>query len=601
MQDSPQTSLTTVGPEPNTPFIYQLTIERFRGIVALSWQPGKGVNLILGGGDVGKTSVLDAIGLLLSPTNPTTVSDTEYYGRDIEAGFSIEAVFSLPLSTGINFQMKPSWPWKWNGREVVVPGSDEGEIADEPVYRLRVRGTETLELVYEIVQPDGSNDLFPVTLRRAIGLVRLSGDDRNDRDLRLVQGSALDRLLADKGYRSRLASELAETDVKEQLEDRAKQVLQALDVAFQQRRLPDGLDLAITGGQGLSITALIGLTANRAGSDGGDVQLPLASWGAGTRRIAALAIAEQNQGESPIMLVDEIERGLEPYRQRSLMTQLQNGTSQVFVTTHSLPAISAASEATLWYIDQNGRIGSLEANKIAAHRNNDPETFLARLTIVGEGVTEVGFVTILLERALASPLEQYGIHVSNGGGHESTLNLLEALSNGGLRFGGFADNEDKHPARWKSVEDELETLLFRWPSGCIEENIISVLPEDELEALIIDPNDEKTGIRLRTLADRLGIAQKDFQIIKAEAGANLRAVIVAAAKGTVPADKQLERKQYQAHGQSWFKTITGGRELAEKVFTLGVWPTLKPQLMPFCNAVRRIVELEEIQELLPRE
>ena len=46
-------------------------------------------------------------------------------------------------------------------------------------------------------------------LRRSIGLVRLSSDDRNDRDLRLVQGSAVDRLLSDKGLHSRLASELA--------------------------------------------------------------------------------------------------------------------------------------------------------------------------------------------------------------------------------------------------------------------------------------------------------------------------------------------------------------------------------------------------------
>jgi putative ATP-dependent endonuclease of the OLD family len=221
------------------------------------------------------------------------------------------------------------------------------------------------------------------------------------------------------------------------------------------------LDLAITGSQGLSITALVGLTANRSGSDHDEVQLPLASWGAGTRRIAALAIAEQNQGESPVMLVDEIERGLEPYRQRFLMHQLQDGKSQVFVTTHSLSAISAASEAAIWYMDQKGSIGSLESHKIAAHRKNDPETFLARLTIVGEGVTEVGFVTFLLENALGASLQQYGIHISDGGGHESTLNLLEALSDGGLRFGGFADNEEKYPSRWKSVEDELRALLFR--------------------------------------------------------------------------------------------------------------------------------------------
>ena len=38
----------------------------------------------------------------------------------------------------------------------------------EPVYRLRVRGTEDLELVYEVVQPDGSTDSLPVTLRRSM-------------------------------------------------------------------------------------------------------------------------------------------------------------------------------------------------------------------------------------------------------------------------------------------------------------------------------------------------------------------------------------------------------------------------------------------------
>ena len=65
-------------------------------------------------------------------------------------------------------------------------------------------------------------------LRRSIGLVRLSGDDRNDRDLRLVQGSALDRLLSDKALRSRLASELARSDVAGQLTDDAKKALRAL-------------------------------------------------------------------------------------------------------------------------------------------------------------------------------------------------------------------------------------------------------------------------------------------------------------------------------------------------------------------------------------
>jgi len=579
----------------SAPVIYYLAIQRFRCIKTLSLRPDKGLNLILGGGDVGKTTILDAIGLLLSPTNPTTLSDTDYHARNIEAGFAIEAIVSLPPESEINQQTKASWPWDWNGSEAVVPSTDgDGGMKGEPVYRLRVRGTADLELAYEIVQPDGAADILSVGLRRSIGLVRLSGDDRNDRDLRLVQGSALDRLLSDKALRSRLASELAKGDVTEQLTDHAKAALEALDLVFKTKSLPDGLDLAITGGQGLSITALIGLTAKREG-----VQLPLASWGSGTRRFAALAIAEQNQGEAPITLVDEVERGLEPYRQRLLMEDLQAGKSQVFVTTHSPSAISAASQASLWYLDHAGGIGQLTSAAVARQRKTDPETFLARLAVVAEGATEFGFASALLEKAMDSSLEQHGIHVADGGGHEATLGLLEALAAGGLRFGGFADEEGLHPTRWWNVAQKLDKLLFRWQSGGIEKNIINLLPDDKMEALLTDPADDKTGMRLRTLADRLGIQQKDLATIKAKAGSGLKALILAAASGSVPDDKAAEKKQYQSHGQTWFKSVEGGRELAEKIFSLGIWPTLKPQLMPFCNAVRKAVDLDEIPDLDP--
>jgi len=90
------------------PTIYRLSIQRFRGIKTLTWYPAKGVNLILGGGDVGKTTVLEAIGLLLSPTYPTALSDSDYYNRDIQAEFTIEGLFSLPPESGINNQTKPS-------------------------------------------------------------------------------------------------------------------------------------------------------------------------------------------------------------------------------------------------------------------------------------------------------------------------------------------------------------------------------------------------------------------------------------------------------------------------------------------------------------
>ena len=366
-----------------------------------------------------------------------------------------------------------------------------------------------------------------------------------------------------------------------------------LDQAFKNRRLPGDLDLAITGAHGLSISALIGLTAECEG-----VQLPLASWGAGTRRFAALAIAEENQGEAPITLVDEVERGLEPYRQRVLISTLQNGKSQTFVTTHSPSVLAAASESAVWYVDQAGSLGSFDAVKIDRHRRTDPEAFFARLTVIAEGVTERGFVIALLEKALGSSLSQHGVYVADAGGNESALNLLEALERGGLTFAGFADEEGKFPSRWREVQAHLGDLLFRWRAGCLEENIIGAVPNEKLESLLIDPDEDKTGRRLRTLADRLSMDQKEFEGLKAAAGSRLRDVILEAALGKVPADDTIDKKAYSKHGQTWFKSVKGGRELAQKLFDLDAWSTLRPELMTFCNAVRRALDLAQLEDLI---
>ena len=579
------------------PCIRLLTIERYRGIKTLTWRPDDGLNLILGGGDVGKTTILDTVALLLSPTNPATLSDTDYYARNLEEGFEIEAVMTLPPESGIDYQFKPSWPWEWNGTDAVVPNPDDDSMPGDPVYRLRVRGTEDLELVYEILQPNDTPDALTAGLRREIGLVRLGGDDRNDRDLRLVQGSALDRLLSDKPLRSRMATALAKTDIASQLADEKKKALTSLDGVFAKENLPHGLDLSIIGGQGASVASMVGLTATRE-----SVQLPLANWGAGTRRLSALAIAEQNQGQAPVTIVDEVERGLEPYRQKVLIEKLQKRHAQTFATTHSPFVIAGAADAAFWYVDHSGSIGQLDGKKIARARATDPGVFLSRLSVIAEGATEVGFVTALLERALGASLDALGIHVCDGGANEATLGLLEALSDGGLQFAGFADNEDTHPDRWAKVAGALGSLLFRWPTGCIEQNIIDLVPDEELEALVTDPDDEKTGMRLRTLAVRLGIEDKSFATLSASAKGGLRAVVIEAATGHVPPEKaspKSERKIFEKHAQDWFKTLPGGRELEAKLFTLGIWPQLKDQLLPFCNAVRKAVGLAEIQDVPP--
>lgn len=570
-----------------TPTILKLKIDRFRGLQALDWNPSSGMNIVLGGGDAGKTTILDAIALLLSPSNSIVLSEADYWQRKVENEFVIQAVLALPASSEIGQQQKFAWPWEWNGSDAVPPAGDEDEeqgvpASAQPVYRLQVRGTAELEINWEIVQPNDETDLLSAAVRRNIGVVRLGGDDSNDRDLRLVYGSALDRLLADKGLRARIGQRVSEIDLAAHLGDEAKKALEELNRTLKTEALPSGLDLALTSSQGLSIGALIGLMADRAPG----VSLPLASWGAGTRRMTALQIAAASEAESSITVIDEIERGLEPYRQRKLAKSLQAQAAQSFVTTHSAAAINAADEASLWYLDGAGHIGALPHAKIARQQERDPETFLSRFAVIAEGPTEVGFLSYMLERAIDGSFADHGVRVCDGQGNSATLDLLEALAGGGLAFGGFADDEGQASGRWTALKTKMGDRLFQWQGGCTEEAIIKLVPEDRLAELIGHDDAGVAAERRITLATRLGIEDKSLEAILA-ATDDFRPLLIAAATGSkdgAPDDEAA--KMWSRHGRRWFKSVPGGRELAAKMFALGIWPALRPDLLPFFNAIR---------------
>ncbi len=576
--------------------ILRLHIQRFRGIEDLTWHPGIGVNVILGGGNVGKSTVLDAIALLMHPTNSHPISDADYWRRQVAAEFMIEAVMSLPEVVDANRQQQMNWPWLWDGENAVVPPEDAGEAdATKAVYRFRVRGTDELELVYEVIQPDGNVSRLSTGLRRAIGLVRLAGDDRNDADLRLVRGSGLDRLLSDGGLRGRLGHRLGDEEVEDELGAEGKAALAALETTFAERALPTQLGLGITGGSGYSLNALVGLMADKDG-----IKLPLANWGAGTRRLAALTIADNLQTRAPITVVDEIERGLEPYRQRGLVETLIASGHQIFLTSHSPAVVSAAAEGDLWYLDANQNIGELRSTRIAQHQAKDPDTFLARLAVVCEGATEVGFTLVLLELALENPLK-YGVWVTDGGGNDYVLDLLEGLARGKLTFAGMADNEGRNPERWAAVKAQLNDLLLQWQVGSIEEHVVPKIDPAQLKAFVSDPSGIFTGMRLRTLADRLGVEEASYEEMSEVAGDDWTRYIIEAATGHIPpeqadADRAI-KKTLKGHGKVWFKSEEGGRELAAKVFQLGAWPSLRAEVLRFVNAVRATVGLPALEDL----
>jgi putative ATP-dependent endonuclease of OLD family len=80
----------------------------------------------------------------------------------------------------------------------------------------------------------------------------------------------------------------------------------------------------------------------------------------------------------------------------------------------------------------------------------------------------------------------------------------------------------------------MGNLLFQWRQGCLEENIIPLISPARIFQLIEDSAAEKTGMRLRTLADRLEIEAADFDPMADRPDQELKNLIVAAATGQNP-------------------------------------------------------------------
>ncbi len=573
--------------------ILKLTIRNFRGIHALEWRPSTGMNFILGGGDTGKTTVLEAIDLLFSPSTSFMVTETDYWMRDTTTGFSIEAVVRLGDDISINTQPNMAYPWLWNGQEAVVPGNNE---EDSAVYRVRFTANDQHEALWEIVQPDENTIRFSVGLRRQIGLVSLPSDERNDKDLRLVFGSALDRHIGDPSLRSRIGKEVASINLQDQLSEEAREALSQLDTKFMEKALPGGVSIGLTSSKGISIGSLVGLLAQKNDT----TQLPLSSWGAGTRRLATLEIGAANSTAPSFITVDEIERGLEPYRLRQLLRDLAGQEGQSFVTTHSPIAIACSPEAHLWYMDSSGGLGLLPPRLVAIQQRNDPETFLSRVAVIAEGVTEVGFLNYLLNLALGCEPLDHGIRVCNGQGNDHTGQILKALGGAGLKFAGLADNEGVKVGAWAELKQNMGDLLLQWKEGCTEEAAISAIPDDQIPALIGTEGDENTGIRLQHLKVRSGADVKTLDSINAALDGTdkpLKQLVIEAASGNSVGAPEGEKNAWKSHSSKWFKSESGGAELARKVIELGGWKELSTRLLPLITAILASANLTVSEDL----
>jgi putative ATP-dependent endonuclease of OLD family len=333
---------------------------------------------------------------------------------------------------------------------------------------------------------------------------------------------------------------MAKVPVADKLVEKSTKALSTLNTKMEKNKLPGGLTLGLTSSQGPSIGALIGIVADHQGA-----KLPLSNWGAGTRRMAALEVAAATAAHASITTIDEIERGLEPYRLRKLIGILEETAGQVL-------------------------------------------TFLAKLAVVGEGKTEIGFLGYLLGKAFGGDSLDEGVRICDGQGNDAVLGLLETMAKAKLECAALVDDEGRYCGRWATLKSAMGDRLLQWANGSTESHVISAVPDDRLEELLTNDEDGLTGYRLRTLAERLGIEPKDMSSIRtalASQGKTLKALMIEAATGSTTGAPDKMEKAWKKHAQDWFKRDGGGEELAMKMIALGAWPTLRPTMLLLINAI----------------
>ncbi len=515
--------------------IRELKVRNFRGIASLQWKPNQSFCCLIGAGDSGKSTILDAAEAALN-SRWFTFTESDFLHCDSANAIEIEATVgelsgSLISDNRFGFYIR-GWTPAGDLRE-------EPLDSDEPVLTIRLTVDATLEPVWELVC-DRTEEARTLSNRdRALfGVVRLAGEDA--RHLAWGQGSVLARLTGDSSEASakladayRAARDSADLTGIQSLADAAglaEASAKGLG-AYVEKTYQPGLDL---GKYGLSASAI-------ALHDG---EVPLRLAGLGTRRLVTLAIQKSAIAEGAIILIDEIEHGLEPHRIMGAISQLKADQAaaraarlpvgQILMTTHSDVALGESGSEGLRVVQtsRQNRIATIKSpsfpDPLKGLMRHTPRALFARRILVCEGMTEVGMLLGFREywppRHNGKPIEQLGVAITDGNGSQAPTMAL-ALADLGYEIALYRDSDVPLPPTTISALVAANVRIFEY--GLMlhsEQAIIFPAPNPTIQKLLaymrsergVDSVNDNLSVKIPGLTR--AIAQADFSQWPASTG-----------------------------------------------------------------------------------
>jgi len=372
--------------------IHELKISNFRGIKTFSEKFGKNFICLLGRGDSGKTTMLDAISYVLSPNWNLSFYDSDFFEVNVNNSIEIE-VSLLDLPEKLIREDKYG---------LYIRGLDNnGVIQDE----LRNNYEKVLTIKLE-VKKDLEPQWFVINNRQEPK--RISANDRAKFNVFMVSDYSDRHFFWSKGnplysiFRENQSSEEEKNSV---IVDAIRKVIDEIDQdSFSQFKniTANIVDASADFGIDLS-NAKTTIDFRDLYVKGGRISLhdgnvPLRLKGKGTKRLISMAIQSVLASFGGIILIDEVEQGLEPDRVRNLIRSIKKGNlGQIFITTHSCEVITELEADDLVMISNDeGSVKSINLDqKFQNILRACPEAGYAEKIIVCEGNTEIGICRAL--------------------------------------------------------------------------------------------------------------------------------------------------------------------------------------------------------------
>jgi len=466
--------------------IRHITIANFRGVKTLAWSPSGDVACLVGHGDSTKSTILDAIEVALAGRWNASIGEADFHGLDTSQAIWIEVtVGQLPvrLLDDAKFGL---FLRGWSSTDFAIHDEPVGD--DEPVLTVRFEVLESLEPTWRVVNdrnPEGKPLIFQD--RDAFGVVRIGHDV--DRHLSWGRGSALTKSTEQVG------------SVKQVLTEAQKKARESIDGADLQG-LREASEKAETAAKRMGVLVRDKFHPSLHGLYGGsafgllslhDGGVPVSASGLGTRRLVALGLQSLAVPECGIVLIDEIENGLEPHRLRHLLKTLRpvQGKGQVLFTTHSAVTLIELKANDVQYVRcENGTtsVAGVPAQLQDLLRGM-PEAFLALRVLVGEGRTEVGLArgmeSVWAANHDDTPLTQVGGIAVDGGGDSKATLTAEKLRSLGQPSAILVDSDNLALDIGVDWQAKSGVTAFTWQGAmATEERVAMDLPWPALKEMV---------------------------------------------------------------------------------------------------------------------